>query len=310
MSRIIAGLIALFLAVPAAIAQHFGEWSTPVNLGPKINSAAADGCPNISKDGRSLFFASTRPGGSGGFDIYVTQRATADAEWGTPENLGINVNSSGNEICPTLSLDERRLFFVSDRPGGCGGQDIYVAHRRSKSDPHGWEPALNLGCTVNTLADEFGPAYYEDDDTGDITLYFTSNRLPGKGGADIYRSVNFGQATLVDELSTSFDDARPTIRHDGREIIFDSTRPGALGGSDLWVATRKSAQDPWSEPVWMQAVNSSGNEVRPSLSFDGMTLYLTSNRPGGSGMVDVWMSTRERINHREKFEPTIVEKMQ
>lgn len=290
----------LFCLTATAASAEFSAWSEPSNLGATINSAAADGCPAISRDGLTLFFASTRPGGAGSFDIYVSERPRTDAPWGPPVNVGTHVNSAAGEICPALAYSRRSLYFVSNRPGGCGGQDLYVARRDDRSDAAGWKAAVNLGCTVNSASDDFGPAYYEDPDTGTATLYFSSDRPMGSGGIDLYAAGEqpdgtFGTPVLLEELNTAFHDARPTVRRDGLEMIFDSNRPGALGAHDLWVSTRESTSDAWGTPVWMDVVNSSGIEVRPALSFDGTTLYFTSNRPGGFGLVDVWQSVRTRL---------------
>src|SRR5215467_5288145 len=90
-----------FVSVPPISAQQFSEWSTPVNLGPIVNSACSAGTttcndmrPGITKDGLSLYFESDRPGGCGGFDIWVSHRATRDSEWDGPVNLGCTINSS------------------------------------------------------------------------------------------------------------------------------------------------------------------------------------------------------------------------
>jgi Tol biopolymer transport system component len=116
------------------------DWGNPVNLGSTVNSSAEDWGTSISADGLSLFFSSNRPGGSGSHDLWVTTRATTDDPWGTPVNLGPTVNSSTMEIVPRISADGRTLFF-SDyetgpfRPGGYGGQDIWVTTRATVSDP-------------------------------------------------------------------------------------------------------------------------------------------------------------------------------
>jgi len=94
------------------------------------------------------------------------------------------------------------------------------------------------------------------------------------------------------------NDAAVTIRVDGRELMFWSTRAGGLGGADLWVSTRQNVHDPWSPPVNLGApLNSASDDVTPSISFDGRTLTFGSNRPGGSGGNDLWMSTRTSSGH-------------
>ncbi len=282
----------------------FGPWSAPVNLGPVVNSVYDDLLPEISRDGLSLYFRSDRPGGFGGADIWVSQRTSVNAAWGPPQNLGVNVNTIGVDQSPGLSPDGHRLFFDSDRPGGCGGRDLYVSRRQDARDDLGWEPAVNLGCTINTPVRESGPNYFEDDRTGAATLYFV--REPGElGGADIYASSvgedgTFGPGILVSEVSSPYTDRRPYVRRDGLEMFISSNRPGGLGGADLWVSTRATTQDVWSTPVNLgPPINTAFDDGTAAVSADGTTLYFYSNRPGGLGGqvfgADLYVSTRQRL---------------
>jgi hypothetical protein len=301
-------------------APRFSDWSAPVNLGPPVNSAFAEQNPFISKDGLSLYFTCFNcPGNLGGSDIWVSQRASVNDLWGTPQNLGPNVNSASNDASPALSSDGHRLYFASIRPGGFGGSDIYVSRRQNKRDDFAWQPAVNLGSGVNTPADDQGPEYFEDDETGIITLYFTSNRPGGPGGNDIYANTlnedgedgTFGPAVLVTELSSPFDDQGPAIRRDGLEIFFGSNRPGSIPpapgisgqGLDLWVATRPSTLYPWSTPVNLgPVVNSEFIDAGPALSFDGTQLYFHSPfRSGNVGgpMFDIWLTKRTKLKERD-----------
>lgn len=283
---------------------EFSSWSAPVNLGPVINSPSTEQAPFLSKDGLSLFFRSNRPGGLGGFDIYVSERVDENSPWGVPRNLGANINSSVEDGGPYLSQDEHWLYFSSFRSGGCGGSDLYRAHRHDAHDNLGWEPAENLGCVVNTTFDDQSPSIWEDDANGITTLYFVSN-LPGTlGPLDIYASIlqpdgTFGPPISVPELNSPAQDGRPTVRRrDGLEVIVPSNRTGGVGTFDLWVSTRPTTLSPWSTPVNLgPVVNTAGfNTAFQSLSFDGLTLLITSNRPGGSGLGDIWMSTRTKLH--------------
>jgi Tol biopolymer transport system component len=103
------------------------DWSMPVNLGPLLNSVALDFCPHISADGLSLFFASSRSGGYGGFygDIWMSRRPTTNDSWRTPVNLGPLINSSASEGGPALSADGSTFYFSSEMPGGFGSFDIW-----------------------------------------------------------------------------------------------------------------------------------------------------------------------------------------
>lgn len=290
----------------AAEAHRFSDWSAPVNLGPVINSTFSEQHPSISKDGRSLYFASNRPGGLGVLDIYVSQRASVHDPWGSPVNLGSTVNTTVDEGNPAFSRDEHLMFFQSDRPGGLGGIDIWVSRRNNTHDDFAWQPAVNLGAGVNSTAGDQAPSYFDNDEDGENgaggapQLFFASTRPGGPGMLDIYMSEQtpagcFGPAVLVTELSSPGGDSRPSIRRDGLEIFFQSNRIGSLGLADLWVATRESTLDAWSTPVNLGVtINTVFSEQNPYLSSNGKTLFFASDRPGGSGGLDLYMTTRRK----------------
>jgi hypothetical protein len=319
------------LAADAADAPpQYGPWSAPVNLGPVINTAANEQHPAISRDGLSLYISSDRPGGFGGTDIWTSQRACADAQdpacaWQTPVNLGPNINSAGNDLAPAFTPDGHQLYFHSTGRGGCGLADLFVARRHDKRDDFGWEPAENLGCVVNSSYADAGPTYFEDEGTGVTTLYFTVQNNPPTSdqGFDIYASTRigdegaFGPPVLVSELSSPFRDTRTAIRHDGLEIFLSSGRPGddvvgrSAGSEDLWVSTRATTSDVWSPPLNLNLVNqqlggptinSAAFDGAPALSFDGTTLYFFSERPGGFGKRDLYMTTRTRLHGPDEAE--------
>jgi hypothetical protein len=289
---------------PSAHDQKYSDWSAPINLGPDINSAFSDQGPAISQNGLSLYFASNRPGGLGGFDMYVSQRASVDDVWGPPVNLGPALNTTFDEGNPAFSRHGHFLFFQSKRPGGLGGVDIWVSQREHSHDDFDWEPALNLGPGVNSAADDNGPTCFGNREGSARQLYFGSSRPGGLGGADIYSSDqlsdgSFGPAVLVTELSSAMNEGRPSIRRDALEIFLQSNRLGSIGGStDLWVSRRRSTLDVWSTPVTLgDAINTAFAEQNPYLSSDGTTLYFASDRPGGSGGLDLYMSKRARLRH-------------
>jgi Tol biopolymer transport system component len=288
-----------------AAAGDYGPWSAAVRVesipgtDQNFNGPFLDGCPFISRDGKSFYMArGPQYGGSGGIDIWVSTRDTADGPWGAPVNVGSPVNSSANDFCPTISRDGHLFYFVSNRSGGCGGDDIYTTRLR----PDGWDPVANLGCDAdggpNSTGNEASPFPIPERGAGP-TLYFSSTRA---GTADIFRSESqggaFGPAEAVSELNTGAADGQPNLRRDGLEIFFFSNRTGAQG-NDIYSATRGSTSDPWSTPVNLGTdVNSPAAETRPSLSWDGTTLYFGSTRTdgGAEGDSDHWMTTRERLN--------------
>ncbi len=257
-----------------------------------FNGATLDGCPFVSRDGKTFYMASTRVGGLGGIDIWVSTRASENDPWGSPVNVGPPVNSSANDFCPTISRDGHLFYFVSNRSGGCGGDDIYTTRLR----PDRWDPVQNFGCDVNSAANEASPFPLPERADGPV-LYFSSTRA---GTSDIYRSAShgdvFGPAAPVSELnSPTAQDGHPNLRRDGLEIFFFSTRLGGFGAQDLYSSIRSSVTESWSTPVNLgPAVNSSGADTRPSLSWEGTTLYFGSTRAGGDGDSDHYVTTRER----------------
>jgi hypothetical protein len=316
----------VFVAPATGFAQaagpRFTDWAEPAHLGPVVNSALSDFFPAIAKDGLRLYFtgqscstaglpAGCRPG-YGGWDLYVTARPTVDEAWGPAQNLGPTINTPADEIGPYLSSGGHHLLFASNRPGGFGGNDIYLARRHDKRDDFGWQPARNLGGGVNGENNDASPALFVDE--ARVTyLYFDSNRPEGPGpytedavhnGNDIWVSVlqedgDFGPAALVEELSTPYADRRPSIRRDGLEMFLTSDRPGRIGVIDIWVSTRQSTDEPWSTPVNLgTTINTVGNNAGAVLSFDGKELYFQaskSGRPIGLGAYDLFVATRTRI---------------
>ena len=228
------------------------------------------------------------------------QRASLDAPWGTPQNLGPNINGPATDQCPHLSADGLTLIFASDRPGGSGGNDLYITHRRNPRDDFGWDVPENLGSGVNSASSDATPGTFEDDN-GNFTLYFASSRPGGLGANDIYTSVlrndgTFGPPSLVPELNSSADDQFPTPRRDGLELFLSSDRTGTPGSRDLWDSTRLSTSDPWGPPVNLgPSINSTADDAGPALSSSGTSLIFFSNRPGGSGGNDLYEIKRAKV---------------
>jgi hypothetical protein len=308
----IATVLVLTMLAPLASAQSVREWSPATSLDPArtlgVNTSVNDGCPIESPDGHMLFLASNRvPGAAGSkdLDIWLAYRESEDAPWGTVEPLPAPVNTGAAEFCPT-PLPGNQLLFVSTRANACGGgsdPDIYFT--RLRMSPLGWtEPALlpcSEGTGINTSSEEFSPSFVQAD--GRTFLFFSSNRDTGLAGvhnlysAELRPDGTWAPAQRVEELNSVGDStARPNVRVDGLEIVFDSNRAGTY---DIYIATRHSVDDEWSRPRPLRAdVNSdTADETRASLSRDGLRLYFGSTRAnaalGGAGG-DIYVTERSK----------------
>lgn len=155
-----------------------GEWTDVRNLGPDINSPYWDSQPFMSSDGNTLYFASDRPGGSGGTDIYMCRKT--EKGWGAAVNLGLNVNTAADEMSPTIAADNERLYFASNRVGSMGGFDIYMLDLPKAATR---AEVKNLGAPVNSEADEYFYFSLANANQG----YFASNR--SDSDFDIYSAV-------------------------------------------------------------------------------------------------------------------------
>ncbi len=152
-----------------------GKW-TNIQAMPFNNKEYATCHPTLSRDGRFLYFASNRPGGVGGMDLYVVQKNGQG--WSTPRNLGPRINTAGNEVFPFIN-QQAELFFASDGHTGLGGLDIYVAQQEDSD----WTQVSNLGQPYNSRKDDFGFSMMPSGKEG----YLSSNRTGGMGGDDIYQ---------------------------------------------------------------------------------------------------------------------------
>lgn len=157
-----------------------GEVQSVTSLGGPLNSVYWESQAAVSCDGKQLFFASNRPGGLGGTDIYMTERLP-NGLWGLPVNLGAPLNTPGDEEAPFISNDGNTLYFSSTGHLGLGEQDIFMSWWDERLDR--WSVPINLGPPVNSPHRELGFYLSADGRTG----FFASNRPGGEGEMDIYR---------------------------------------------------------------------------------------------------------------------------
>lgn len=176
-----------------------GRWTDVQNLGPAVNSPYWDSQPFLSSDGTTLYFASDRPGGSGGSDIYMSKRT--EHGWSTAVNMGARINSASEEMTPSIAADNDRLYFSSNRSGGLGGFDIYTASLASPA-----AGVSNIGAPVNGSADEYfyfsvanaNQAYFSSSRDARVLNLYTAvpDPMPGK-------PVLVVRGTVTDAMSKS-----------------------------------------------------------------------------------------------------------
>lgn len=215
----------------------FDIWKPRVAI-QSLNSDGNEGAQTLSADGQWLFFtACNRRDGKGSCDIYFA-RKVADG-WTLPVNLGLPLNTPFTETQPTFSADGRTLYFVSNRSGGLGGNDIWMArieHFKEDGTPI-FGTAKNLGNQVNTKQSECSPFIHPDGKT----LYFSSEGWPGMGEMDIFvsrlDSIN-GWKTPVNlgyPINTPGDEIGLIVNTRGNRAYYSSDGgSGSQGGRDLY----------------------------------------------------------------------------
>ncbi len=154
------------------------KWSKPKNLGKPVNSKYWESQPSFSADGKTLYFASNRPGGKGGIDIWKTVMKK-DSSWSQPENLGDTINTSGHEQSPFIHYDNKTLYFASNGHPGMGKSDLFLS--RKDSTGH-WKKPQNLGYPINTFDEEVSLVLNAKGDKA----YFASSKKSEFGGIDLY----------------------------------------------------------------------------------------------------------------------------
>jgi outer membrane protein OmpA-like peptidoglycan-associated protein len=171
-----------------------GIWEKPTIL-PFCDNKYMFAHPAFSSDGKTLYFATDMPGGFGGMDIWVVKMT--DNIWGTPMNLGGNINSVGNEVFPSLRKDDE-LYYSSDAIENLGGLDIMMSANRNGI----WERPVHMSYPINSSTDDFSMAWNQDGKTG----YFTSDRY---GSDRIFSFIEDDTQVTLNGLVTGRDSKLP-----------------------------------------------------------------------------------------------------
>lgn len=268
-------------------AERF-QWGNLQNLGPNINSSSKDEHATFTRDGQTMYFASTREGGRGGYDLYVSN--LKNGEWSEGQLLAFPINTEKEEFDPFITLDGRKLFFASNRDNSdqywdC---DIYVTEWNGKE----WiEPRIYDPLFVTPNKPDWGVTITEDFKT----LIFSSGREPAKPqSVQIFQSIRRGDRwsepeALPEPVNSGGWEATPFLTPDGNTLYLNSGR-GEEDKKDVDIWRFEFIDGQWTNPRLLTGpFLSDRHDYDPCLSPDGQKFYFTSNRDEGFGDSDIYV---------------------
>jgi Tol biopolymer transport system component len=266
-------------------ATPLGEWGPPRRLDELCTTDHAEAAPTLRGDGLEIYFASDQehPGDT---DIYFATRSSVTAKWDPPSIASVSAETF-LDTTPVLARDGRTLWFASSRPGGPGGVDIYVATRATVTSA--WslpEPAEG----ANSPKEDFPSSVTTDG----LLLGVLSTRLSGDVPTfDIFAATRPDVASAwtkvdpIDSLNTPDHAEGHVALSDDRLRAYFSRQVD--GNEDLFLAERKSVDDPFGTPEPIDELNSDGIEAHQKVSSDERTIVFTSTR---TGQADLYESVR------------------
>lgn len=275
----------------AVFASATSAWQTPENLGDVLNTQYDEWYPVVSEDGSWMVFVSTRPGGCGSSDLWISFRE--GGEWGQPVNLGAGVNTAWGESAPYLAEGDTRLYFLSMDPAGFGGGDIWYCPI-SEGVPGA---RVHMGAPINSAALECCPLPSHDG----TRFYFCSTRSGGSGEVDVWISEGSGGVwgtpyNAGSAVNSTGTDCPRWISDDDQTLLICSTGPGGYGGADMYstgVEGDSLGAVVSLGPVLNSPVNEWGAGFLDNMGMLGGTILFGSGRSGGFGGLDIWSSTEE-----------------
>jgi outer membrane protein OmpA-like peptidoglycan-associated protein/tetratricopeptide (TPR) repeat protein len=265
-------------------------WSEAFNPGMRINSEQWESQPCLSPDRKDLYFASRRPGGLGGSDIYVSH--LNNGRWSEPQNLGPTINTAGDEQCPFIHADNQTLYFTSNALPGYGDDDLFYSRRENG----GWGKPVNLGYPINTINRE-GTLFIAADGK---TAYYASDRSEGKGGLDIYtfelredvrpaktlwvkgkvfdKKTSKGLPSNVELLDLASKQSFSKVQTDeqgnyfitlpvGKDYAFNVNRKGYLFYSDNFFLSGRSPDSTYEKNIPLQPIEINASIVLNNIFF-------------------------------------------
>jgi outer membrane protein OmpA-like peptidoglycan-associated protein/tetratricopeptide (TPR) repeat protein len=268
-------------------------WSFPENMGGKVNTEDWESAPSLSPDKRDLYFASRRPDGYGGSDIYVCH-LLPNGKFGQPENLGPTINTIGDESCPFIHADNQTLYFTSNGHPGYGDDDLFMVRKGPKGQ---WSTPKNLGFPINTIEKEGSLVISADGKTA----YYASDRSDSKGGLDLYTfemrndvrpvktlwvkgkvfdaKTNNGLPSAVELTNLSTREVVSKVQTDetgnylitlpiGRDYAFNVNRKGYLFFSENFSFVEKAPDSTYSIDIPLQPLEANASIVLKNIFFD------------------------------------------
>jgi outer membrane protein OmpA-like peptidoglycan-associated protein len=273
--------------------QTNSGWSEAMNLGKEINTDQWESQPCLSPDKRDLYFASRRPGGYGGSDIYVSH-FQPNGSWSKPENLGPGINTAGDEFSPFIHADNQTLYFTSNGLLGYGDEDIFLTRKDAQGK---WTKPENLGYPINTINTESTLFITADG----ATAYYSSDRSDSKGGLDIYsfdlrsdirpnktlwikgkvfdKNTNKGLPSTVELIDLASKRSISRVQTDetgnylvtlpvGKDYAFNVNRRGYLFYSDNFSLKDKSPDSTYDKNIPLQPIEVNASIVLKNIFFD------------------------------------------
>lgn len=248
------------------------NWQVPEEIGEPINTKYNDATVGLFPDGQQLLIFDNNKGNGD-----IEQCSLKGTKWEYPKAMPKPINSDARETSACFSPDGRSIYFVSDRPGGFGGSDIYVCSRTAKDK---WGEAVNLGPIINTQYDEESVFMHPDG----RTLYFSSTGHNTMGGYDIFMSQRDDNGNWSEPVNLGYpinspeDDLCFVISANGRHGYCSSVRPEGSGGLDIYRMTFLGPEKPYTlscEDNLISARSQPVSDMVMEASVELVTIRLT-----------------------------------
>jgi len=267
--------------VDAAVLGPFGAATIVSELSDPM---AGDDDPTLTGDLREVYLNSSRAGGLGSGDIWVSTRSSITDPWETP-TLVVELSSPDRETGPEVSADGLAIWFASDRPGGQGSSDIWVSTRPSRTMP--WS-APTVVSELSSPENDTAPA----PGWSQLIMTLESERPGGPGSADLFVATRptltsaWSTPVPMTGVNTAEHEGSPHLGPRGLTLVLNATR---AGNADIHLATRGSVDDPFDASSALAELNSPDNEQDPWISEDLRRIFFVSAR---SGNLEIYEASR------------------